>query len=118
MYDDDGQGSRDFIGQVETSLAKIISSSKQTFISNLTLEKSAAQRGKIIIRADALNFTNDEVRFKISARLVAFTNICCHGVNNPYYIISRARSSQAKDEFVRVYKSTSMNNNTSPMFLP
>lgn len=55
------------------------------------LENKKASRGKIVVRLDNINYNNDEVRFKLSANLVPFSNVCCGGSNNPYYVISRAR---------------------------
>ena len=55
---------------------------------------------------------------KLSANLVPFATLCCAGINNPYYIISRARSSESTDEFVRIYRSPSMVNNTRPIWNP
>lgn len=80
--------------------------------------KSTASRGKIVVRLDNLNVSNDEARMKISANLVPFQTLCCAGINNPYYIISRAREAKNPDEFVRVYRSPIMYNNTTPIWNP
>lgn len=45
-------------------------------------------------------------------------SLCCAGLNNPYYIISRARDQSKLDDFVRVYKSPPVMNNTNPIFNP
>lgn len=55
---------------------------------------------------------------KLSANLVPNAVLCCAGINNPYYIISRARSHENKDDFVRIFKSTNMVNNTKPIWNP
>lgn len=62
--------------------------------------------------------SNDEARMKLSANLVPFATLCCAGINNPYYVISRARSAENTDEFVRIYRSPGMVNNTKPIWNP
>jgi hypothetical protein len=70
VYDiDDKNGAKDFQGQNETTLGKIIGSSKQTYVGDLLDNKSTATRGKIVIRLDTVNISNDEVRMKLSATL-------------------------------------------------
>jgi hypothetical protein len=54
VNDSDGS-SNDFIGQVETTVGKLIGASAQTFLSDLTLPGHKQSRGKIIIRTDSLN---------------------------------------------------------------
>ena len=119
VYDIDNlKGGKDFIGQCETSLGKIFGSNRQTFVSDVTVENNKTSRGKIIVRLDNVNSTNDELRMKLSANLVPFAFLCCGGINNPFYVISRARDINNKDEFVRVYQSTHVMNITNPMWNP
>jgi Ca2+-dependent lipid-binding protein len=84
---------KDFIGQMETSIAKIMSQKNLTFIGDLGLQGSqAAKRGKIIIRADVINRNNDDIKMRVRATLEPKSTLgCCKGINNPYYVISRAR---------------------------
>jgi hypothetical protein len=91
VYDID-QSSKDFIGTCESTIGKLMGSQKQTWVSDLTQENQSVSRGKIIIRVDNVHFSNDEARFKISANVTPFTTFCCGGINNPYYLFSRARS--------------------------
>jgi hypothetical protein len=73
-------------------------------VSDLLNEKSTHSKGKIIIRLDNINSSNDEVRMKLSAKLKPFKTLCCEGTNNPFYIISKPREiSESGNEFVRVY---------------
>ena len=70
------------------------------------------------MRVDSVKQSNDELRMKISANLQPISSLCCNGVNNPYFVISRARDETNLTEFVRVYKSPHMVNNPSPAFNP
>lgn len=81
-------------------------------------DKTTASRGKIIVRLDNVNTTNDEARMKVSANLIPFAVLCCAGINNPYLVISRSRDANNKSEFVRIYEGTHMVNNTNPMWNP
>jgi hypothetical protein len=44
--------------------------------------------------------------------------MCCGGINDPYFIISRARSHENKDDFVRIFKSDVKLNNPNPIWNP
>ena len=55
---------------------------------------------------------------KFSARLVPFATLCCAGINNPYFIISRARSVDSKDEFLKIFRGPTLNQNTTPVWNP
>lgn len=104
VYDiDDDKGGKDFIGKIETTIGKIIGSVKQTFVGDLKDDKTTVSRGKIIVRLDNVNDTNDEARMKLSANLIPMAVLCCAGINNPYFVISRARDHDNKNEFVRVF---------------
>ena len=72
VYDVD-YSSLEHIGTCETTVSRIMTSPKQTFISDLYLPKSAKNksRGKIIVRADSVAQSNDEVTMKASAVLTA-----------------------------------------------
>ena len=72
-------------------------------MADLTLENSTQSRGKIIVRIDNVNKSNDEIRMKIRARLSPIGVLCCHADNNPYFVISRARDPNSPNEFVRVF---------------
>jgi hypothetical protein len=60
VYDVD-QTELEHIGNCETTLAKIMTSNKTTFISDLHLPNSSASRGKIIVRADSVAQSNDDI---------------------------------------------------------
>jgi hypothetical protein len=55
------------IGNCETTIARIMTATKQTFIADLTLPNQTQSRGKIIVRADSVSQSNDEVTFRVSA---------------------------------------------------
>jgi hypothetical protein len=84
------------------------------------LEKGSDKRsrGKIIVRLDNVNISNDELTMKLSAKLEPFSTLCCGGINNPYFVISRALDANRLDDFVIVYKSNSLMNNANPMWNP
>lgn len=119
VYDiDNEKGDKDFQGQNETTLGKIIGSLKQTYVADLLDNKTTASRGKLIVRLDNVNISNDEVRMKVSANLTPQAAMCCASINNPYYLFSRARDPNCIDDFVRVFKSPVMMNNTAPIWNP
>jgi hypothetical protein len=104
VYDvDSTKGAKEFIGKCETTMGLIAGALRQTFVSDLQSEKSTKHTGKIIVRLEGVNACNDEARIKVSANLQGMGNACCSGVNNPYFIISRARDMEHKEEFIRVF---------------
>lgn len=107
VYDVDGS-SKDFIGKNECTIAQIIGSVRQTYLADLTLENNKTSRGKIIVRLDSVNVSNDEIRMKIKATLQPIQSLCCYGVNNPYFIFSRARDQTTGSDFVRTFQSPSL----------
>lgn len=71
VYDVD-VGGQDHIGFCETTLSRIMSAPRQTHISDLHLPNGGDKsRGKIIVRADSVAQSNDEVTFRVSATLAA-----------------------------------------------
>ncbi len=118
LWDVDSTAKREFIGKCETTIGKIIGAPRQTFLSDLTLENDKKSRGKIIVRLDSVSKNNDEVRMKLSARLTPKATLCCDGINNPYFVISRARDHTNTSEFVRVYQSDHVRNNPNPSYVP
>lgn len=118
VNDVDGTSSADFIGLLETTIGKIIGAPKQTFLADLTQPGHSTSRGKIVIRIDSVNQSNDEVRLKFSARLQPHATFCCEDENNPYFVISRARDPLNPTEYVRVFKSQPLKNTANPSFAP
>ena len=97
---------------------------RQTFITDLSLKEGMPvgpknlSRGKIIVRADHVAQSNDEVKFRIHAQLPQQGGFCC-GSDNPYVVISRAIGYQIdqpleKVEFMRVHMIPMKNNNHRP----
>ena len=54
MIDDDGVGSFDMIGEVETTLGNIMGAKLQTFHGDLRITTDKKSRGKINIRAEGI----------------------------------------------------------------
>jgi len=57
IVDDDGSGSYDCIGSIQTTVGKIMGSKGQSFEGALTHE-GKGNRGNIIVRAETLNESN------------------------------------------------------------
>ena len=116
VFDVDGPTSLEHIGDCETTLAKIMTSSKQTFIADLHLPNATASRGKIIVRADSVAQSNDEVSFRVRAEVTSRGGICCGG-DSPYLLIQRARNADIdvqKREFMRVFATPSVPGSVRP----
>jgi len=106
VYDVDNT-SLEHIGNSETTIAKLMTANKQTFIGDLTLPGGTASRGKIVVRADSVAMSNDEVSFTVRAEIQGQGGWCC-GMDNPYLLISRARSGEidsgvSQRDFMRVF---------------
>lgn len=92
------------IGNCETTIAKIMSSKGQSFLSDLTLPNKTASRGKIIVRADSVAQSNHEISFSMKANITRRMGGCLCGADNPYLLISRARAGETlANEYIRVY---------------
>lgn len=77
-------------------------------------------RGKIIVRADSVAQSNNEVVMGMSARLATRSGFCCNS-DNPYVLISRARSANVGDndsDFIRVFQSSSVPQTHTPIWTP
>jgi len=100
------------IGVCQTTVSKIMCSSRQTFIGDLKLPGKEQMRGKIIVRADSVKSSNDEVDMTIKVRVESKAGICC-GADTPYVLFSRARNIQNLDdcEFIRVFQTPSTHGN-------
>ncbi len=73
----------DRIGVVEVTLAKIMSAPNTTLVEDLIVPGKNTSRGKIIIRADSVAASNDELEIKASAKLISRGGTCCR-TDNPY----------------------------------
>ena len=92
-------------------------SAKQTMLADLLCD-AGNNRGKIVVRLDCINASNDDLVFKFKANLIPKTTMgCCNGSNNPYSVISRARENNGQNsEYIRVFSSDYINNNSDPSF--
>ncbi len=63
VYDDDGSGGKDSIGDFETTLGAICGAQNQTVIADIKKSGSSTSNGKIIIRVDAIKESNEIVTF-------------------------------------------------------
>ena len=62
LIDDDGSGSYDTIGEIETTMGALMGAKAQTFSAPLVY-KGNANRGTIIIRAEAIQESNANAEF-------------------------------------------------------
>jgi hypothetical protein len=60
-----------------------MSAQNTTLVLDLMLPGKNSSRGKIIIRADSVAASNDEVEIKASAKLISRGGTCCR-TDNPY----------------------------------
>lgn len=65
LIDDDGSGSYDTIGEVETSMAALMGAKAQTFSAPLVY-KGNANRGTVIVRAEAVQESNANAEFSFT----------------------------------------------------
>ena len=66
MIDDDGAGSFDMIGEVETTLGNIMGAKYQTFQGDLRVPSDKKSRGLIIIRAEGIQASNSVVQMQLA----------------------------------------------------
>ena len=64
MIDCDGKGTYDYIGSYETTLGSIMGAKRQVIESPL-LAKGIGNRGKIIVRAEAVQTSKQIAKFKM-----------------------------------------------------
>lgn len=68
----------DHIGDCETTISNIMGAKRQTFVSPLNLPGNKQYRGEIIVKADSVKMSNDEIGFITSATLFnSFKGFCC-----------------------------------------
>ena len=66
-------------------------------------ENPQKNRGKIIVRADAVNKSNDEISFFVTGIINNGQAGCLCGADNPYLMISRSRGGDlVANEYIRV----------------
>ena len=70
VYDVDGR-QLEHIGTAETTISKIMTAQRQTWMADLTLGGKPQSRGKIIVRADSVKNSNDEVSFALTSLITA-----------------------------------------------
>ena len=68
VYDADDFPKRlEHIGSIETTLSKIMTAQKQTWTSDIFLPNGGKSRGKIVVRADPVAHSNNEIFMNVSA---------------------------------------------------
>lgn len=95
VYDVD-ETELEHIGNCETTLAKIMTSNKTTFIADLHLPgRPSESRGKIVVRGDSVAQSNDDIQFRVRANLSLSLGGCLCGSDDPYLLIQRARQADS-----------------------
>ena len=112
LYDDD-ESKLEHIGNVETTLGRIVGAQRQTFLEDLKIPGKNVPRGKLILRADSLKESNNEVEMKFSASGLPDKATCLCGSNDPFCVISRKIHQQ---EWVKVHVTDTIRGKTSPSF--
>ncbi len=70
VFDVDANSS-DLIGEVEITLSRIMTTHNQSWDGDLKINGQGASRGKIIVRADSVSDSNDEIQFSLSATITS-----------------------------------------------
>ncbi|TNV81618.1 hypothetical protein FGO68_gene13326 [Halteria grandinella] len=120
VYSDENDLSR-HIGTCETKLASFVTSDNQNFTGDLKLPGVEASRGQIFVRADNVTMSNDEVSFTVKADMQDQGGWLCCRLDNPYLLISRARSGEVdvrieERDYIRVFQSRVVSNSMNPDF--
>ena len=105
--------SRDHIGDMETTLGRIMGSRNQTFTSNL-FSKNGNTTGKITISAQKVTTDNRMVKFDCSIQgLPSQRYWLFFGNDDPFFYIERSKTPDS-DEFIRIYESDPVYNTVDP----
>ena len=83
----------DYIGACETTIGKIAGARNQTFIGEL-VNKKGHKRGTIIVRAESVKASNNDVVMKLSGKKIANVE-GFFGKSDPFLVVSRARTQSA-----------------------
>jgi len=81
MIDGDGGGDYDVIGEIETSMGKIMGAKAQMFTGDL-VHNGAGNRGQIIVRSEAIAQSNEAIRMDIRLQNVNNVTPGCMGMCN------------------------------------
>lgn len=118
VYDKD-PNKLDDLGTLETTIGKIAGARNQTFIGDL-VNKKGNKRGTIIVRAESVKSSNNDVVMKLGGKKIANVE-GFFGKSDPFFVVSRARTQSADAsgssiEWVRVFETEPVMNNLNPVF--
>ena len=114
VYDID-TASKELIGTMETSLAKVMGSKSQTLFANIQ-NKSGKNAGGITIKLDKISQSNDMIYFSSRAsKLPSKVKMGIFGYDKPFYFIEYERTPDSND-FVRVIQSKILINEWNTIF--
>ena len=101
MIDGDGDGDYDTIGEVETTMGKLMGALKQTWTADL-LKSGQSNRGKIIVRSQAVATSNEVA--KMAVRIQGANNLAggCMGMcpERVHYVCSIQKEVPGAGNFV------------------
>ena len=79
LIDGDGGGDYDTIGEIEVTMGKLMGAKKQIFTGDLT-HQGQGRRGQIIIRAQAVQQTNEVIKMGMNWRNINNRVNACMGM--------------------------------------
>jgi hypothetical protein len=121
VYDDDENGKKELIGEVNTTLGNIAGSKNFQFTTQLIDPKnpSDTKRGEVTIKVVQMKETKAEIELKLACRglPVAPNCFCLDGNIRPYILISRGILSGGSYDFKPIYQTeASSANSPDPSF--
>jgi len=110
------------IGFFETTLGNVMGSKNQTMTGQLRIARSNANRGQIIVRAEAVSESNHVIIYQITAHGLANKGGGCAGmcseVRPVFYEIQREVGGVGSGHFVTSYSSPPAFGTQDPVWLP
>ena len=88
-----GRQELSLIGETKLKLGQVMGAPNLTFINDITLPGRVESRGKLVLRADSINSSNDEIQLSIKAdRLKSCKTLFgAVGKDDPFFYLSRGR---------------------------
>jgi hypothetical protein len=114
---DDGKSEEQ--GKHSTKVASLIGAKNQTYVANLEHSKKKGNKGKIIIRTDAVKESNKSLKMTLVAKnLKSKKKMGLFSTNNPFLVIRRPLSQDIDNvsdtNSLKVYSSEPLRDTTNP----
>jgi len=109
MIDGDGDGDYDTIGELSTTMGKIMGARAQMFTADL-VHNGASNRGQIIVRSEAIAQSNEAIRMDIRLQNVNNVTRGCMGMCDEQhsYYLEVQRNVPNTDNFVTCFRQPQM----------